>query len=100
MRNVPQSFLCLLVGSQVSAGNLSDQGFDHETKNIMADAIQDPFDTSFTIFTDDPDEDYFNLTLGVSAVMKQGQLFIDYQTPLGLNNVSSHIFALGGRIEF
>ena len=51
--------------------------------------------------TDDPDRDYGELGLGVSSVFKGGgQVFFSYDTLIGFENLTSHLFTLGGRIEF
>jgi outer membrane autotransporter protein len=51
--------------------------------------------------TDEPDSDYFELGLAVSGVFKGGvQVFASYDTLLGFEDLSTHLFTLGGRWEF
>jgi outer membrane lipase/esterase len=47
------------------------------------------------------DDDYFNLGASVSAVFAHGIMaYLDYATILGLEDISSHVFTAGVRIEF
>jgi outer membrane autotransporter protein len=51
--------------------------------------------------TDDPDSDYFEFGLAISGVFRGGaQVFLSYDTLLGFEDLSSHLFTLGGRWEF
>ena len=48
-----------------------------------------------------PEEDYAELGLAVSSVFQSGaQVFFSYDTLLGFENLTSHLFTLGGRWEF
>lgn len=50
---------------------------------------------------DDPDRDFFNLSLGVASVFPHGiSAFVDYLTVLGLDDITLHQFAGGVRFEF
>jgi outer membrane autotransporter protein len=50
---------------------------------------------------DDPDRDFFNLSLGVASVFPHGiSAFVDYLTVLGLDDISLHQFVGGVRFEF
>ncbi|GAB3273596.1 autotransporter outer membrane beta-barrel domain-containing protein [Parahaliea aestuarii] len=56
---------------------------------------------NLTIGSDDPDEDYFELGLGVSAVFANRiTAFVDYSTTLGLEDVSASLFTIGVRGSF
>lgn len=81
--------------------------FDDDSRNVTAFYLADPFfaagDTTYAINlkTDDPDETFFLLTLGTTFVFKGGtQLFFNYDTVLGLDDVDSHSITAGLRIEF
>lgn len=74
--------------------------YESDSRGLTARYVQDPFNTFFTIITDDPDDDFYNLALGITFVGKAGQLFFDYQTPLDLDKVTNNIYTLGGRIAF
>ncbi len=51
--------------------------------------------------TEDPDRDFFNLGLGVSATFPRGIMaFVDYATILGLEDIDLHQIAGGLRLEF
>lgn len=50
---------------------------------------------------DDPDRDFFNLSLGVASVFPRGiSAFVDYLTVLGLDDITLHQFVGGVRFEF
>jgi len=75
--------------------------FDDNSRKVIAQYIEDTANNEFTIQTDDPDEDFFNLGLGLSAIFPHGiTAFVYYETPLGLKEVTSHNFTGGVRFEF
>jgi outer membrane autotransporter protein len=75
--------------------------FENDSEEFTAVYIDDPNQNVLRAETDNPDRDYFELGLGVSAVFRDGaQAFVYYDTVLGFDNVTDHIFTLGGRIEF
>ncbi|MEW8051659.1 MAG: autotransporter outer membrane beta-barrel domain-containing protein [Candidatus Thiodiazotropha sp.] len=75
--------------------------FENDSSEISASYVDDPRNNQFRILTDDPDRNYFELSFGVSSVMENGfQLFANYDTLLGLDNLSDHQFTLGGRWEY
>jgi outer membrane lipase/esterase len=50
---------------------------------------------------DDPDRDFYNLALGLSAQFARGlSAFLDYATVLDLENITAHQFSGGLRFEF
>ncbi|WP_187276388.1 autotransporter outer membrane beta-barrel domain-containing protein [Parahaliea maris] len=51
--------------------------------------------------SDDPDEDFYELGLGISAVFAQNLTgFIDYRTTLDLDNISADLYTIGIRGSF
>ena len=75
--------------------------FQNDETSLVARYANDPFNQSFTITTDDPDRDYFTLSLGASAVFPHGvAAFVNFDTALGLADTRSYAFTLGGRVEF
>ncbi len=57
--------------------------------------------TDLVIITDEPDEDYFEVGIGVSAVFAQNiQAFIDYTTTVDLEDVSAELITIGIRGSF
>ncbi|MCB1907481.1 MAG: autotransporter outer membrane beta-barrel domain-containing protein [Rhodocyclaceae bacterium] len=75
--------------------------FDNDKKSLVARYANDPFNESFTITSDDPDRDYFTLSLGASAVFPHGlAAFVNVDTALGLAETRSYALTLGGRLEF
>lgn len=57
--------------------------------------------TAFSVRTDAPDRDYFNLGVGLTGTFKSGvSAFFYYETILGRSRVTNHLFTLGVRLEF
>ena len=70
-------------------------------RRITAKYANDPFNIFFSIPTDGPDRDFFALAAGLSAQFPQGiAAFFNYDTVLGLRDVTSHNFTGGVRVEF
>jgi outer membrane autotransporter protein len=75
--------------------------FKHDSRNITARFLNDPTSGRFEIGTDDPDRDYFNLGLGVTAVFAKGRTaFLYYEAVLDRDNLNNHSIAGGVRFEF
>lgn len=81
--------------------------FENDERTITGGFINVPDDpevvplNDILISTDEPDRDYFDLGLGISAVFPGGmQAFLNYQTLLGMDDISSHLLAGGVRFEF
>lgn len=56
---------------------------------------------SFSIATDTPDRDYFNLGASLAITLPEGKLaFLRYETRLGHNDISSHIIEASFHIPF
>ena len=93
--------------SSLSWGVLSPYGrvswmheFLNDSQTMRAFYTVDPMKNNLIAKTDDPDRDYFQLNLGLSAVMREGvQAFFDYQTLLGHSYVNENRFTLGVRAE-
>lgn len=81
-----------------------DASWEHEISGgahrIKGSFVNDPFTTPFAFKSDDPDRDYFQLGVGVSAVIPGGKTaFLQYQTNLGRDNYRDYNVALGARVE-
>lgn len=75
--------------------------FLNNQRSTKAQFANDPFDTLFTIPTDNPDRDYFALGAAVSAVFQKGvAAFLDFETILGLRSITNYNFTAGVRIQF
>jgi outer membrane autotransporter protein len=75
--------------------------FLNDSRSVTAKYAVDPFNTFFVIPTDNPDRDYVALAAGVSAVFSRGiSAFVNYETALGLRDVTHHGFTGGVRFEF
>ncbi len=78
---------------------------DGDEDPISAQYANDPFRDedghTLRVFTDAYDEDYFRITLGVSAVFQGGtQVFLNYDTVAGLEDITSNVITAGVRMEF
>jgi outer membrane lipase/esterase len=70
------------------------------SRDVIAQYSDDVGNSTFIIATDDPDRDYFNLGIGISAVFPRGiTAFANYATPIGLDKVTSHHVTAGVRFE-
>ncbi|MCG7923428.1 MAG: autotransporter domain-containing protein [Candidatus Thiodiazotropha lotti] len=75
--------------------------FSDDSRFINARFVSDPTQSRFSIETDEPDRDYFNLGLGLSAVFAHGKTgFLSYETRLSQDNVTLNRVTAGIRIEF
>ena len=74
--------------------------FENDATEMTAVYIDDPRKNVLRARTDEPDEDYAELGIGVSAVFKGGmQAFFNYDTLLGLDELTTHLFTVGIRME-
>ena len=72
-----------------------------EERDLKGTFIFDAASTAIRPETDAPDRDYVRAGAGVSAVLRRGlQLFVEYQTVLGLQDVENHVLRTGVRGEF
>ncbi len=79
--------------------------FEDGDDPITAQYANDPFRAedghTLRVLTDAYDEDYFRITLGVSAVFQGGtQVFLNYDTVAGLEDITSNVITAGVRLEF
>ena len=76
--------------------------FNNDSRLVQARYVADPLASNFLAApTEDPDRDYFSLGMGASAVFAQGlQVFVHYETLLGLSNITDHLLTGGARMEF
>lgn len=76
--------------------------FSNDSRQVLARYVADPLAANYLAApTEAPDRDYFSLGIGVSAVLPRGmQAFVHYETVLGLENISDHLFTGGVRLEF
>lgn len=80
-------------------------GFVHEfankSRSIAARFVNDPFNTSFVIPSENPDRNFFSAGAGISAVFGGGVTgFLSYDTVIGLKDVSNHVIGAGIRAEW
>ena len=74
--------------------------FEDDSRTITARFIADPANTPIRIPTDNPDRDFVNFGVGVSAVFAGGfSAFVDYETVFALEDVTVHNVTLGVRKE-
>ena len=72
---------------------------DQRTENFSF--VDDSAQINFQFEDESPDRDYFEVAVGVSAVLPHGwQLFAQYRTILGHDYIDSHVGALGMRFDF
>lgn len=75
--------------------------FKNDGKLVNSRLANDPTSTSIALKTDQPDRDYFNLGLGVSAQFAHGVSgYLFYDKLLGHEYVDSDSLQLGMRMEF
>jgi outer membrane autotransporter protein len=75
--------------------------FEDDSRSIDSHFVHDPTNTSFKIGTDDPDRDFFNLGLGLSATFaKRKSGFLFYETKLGHDDLKHDSLTAGFRFEF
>lgn len=78
--------------------------FRNDSESLVARyaAAQDlGVNVPFAIQTDDPDENFAELSVGVSALFSRNlQMFVDYRTTVGLRDTTAHLFTAGIRGTF
>jgi outer membrane autotransporter protein len=75
--------------------------FRDNSRLLTGSLVADPVQQVFTVATDNPDRDYFNLAVGLAAQFAKGRAaFISYETVLGRSTVTNHAVTLGVRLEF
>lgn len=75
--------------------------FEDGAQNVVGHLVQDTSRTLFSLPTDVLDEDYFNLSLGLSAQFAQGRSgYIQFRKLLGYSDLDAYTIAAGFRMEF
>ena len=75
--------------------------FKDDAHNVDGHFLLDPSSTAFSLNTDSPDSDYFNVRLGVSAQFAQGRsAYIYYRKLIGYQDLDMDSFSAGVRLEF
>ncbi|KHD08357.1 hypothetical protein PN36_18720 [Candidatus Thiomargarita nelsonii] len=75
--------------------------FKNDVRQLTGRFLQDRSGETFSLSSDAPDKDYFNLGFGLSTQFSQGKAaFIRYEGTLGLRDVERHAIMLGVRLEF
>ncbi len=82
--------------------------FEDEARDITANYLNDPFfaatgSKEFTVrlASDDPDEDFFMVSVGATLIMQGGnQFYLNFDKVLGLDDISSQAVTAGVRFEF
>ena len=75
--------------------------FIDDDEFVNGSFLQDPTGTSFDLFTDRVDTDYFNLRVGVSAQFAKGtSAYLDYRKLLGYSDLDIDAFSAGVRMDF
>jgi outer membrane autotransporter protein len=73
----------------------------NDRRTVTASYVNDPQHVPIPFTTDDPDRNFFNLSMALSSVFRGGtSAFLYYQTALGLRDVSKHDIVLGVRLAF
>jgi outer membrane autotransporter protein len=75
--------------------------FEDDIRQLNGRFLGDVSGESFSLNSDSPDRDYFNLGLGLLAQFTQGKAaFIRYEGTLGLRDLERHAIMGGVRFEF
>ena len=74
--------------------------FANNSRNITARYVNDPRNNVIVIPTEQPDRNYFRISLGLSAVLQRGWSgFVNYENLQGLSNITQHSLLFGMRKE-
>ncbi|MBB3189547.1 autotransporter outer membrane beta-barrel domain-containing protein [Halomonas cerina] len=75
--------------------------FDNDARALEARLVNDPSDDIEVVVSDDPDRDYFTVSTGLTGALPGGSTAsLEYQTVLGLDDVSHHILQARLRMSF
>jgi outer membrane lipase/esterase len=86
---------------QPQAGVEWNHEFQNKSTSIAARYVNDPFNNTFFVPTENPDRDYYTITLGISGQFKNGLLaFINYENVQGLAHITNQGITLGVRKEW
>ena len=106
--------LTMNLGGQVSYAVSMDYGiimptlrldwtheYQDDSRFVTASFLNDPSQAEFTINTDSPDRDYFQLGLGASVTFGSGRsAYFFYESILGQSNLTQNSVTGGLRIDF
>jgi hypothetical protein len=74
--------------------------YSAKSRKIEASFVEDASGTIFSAETDDPDRDFLNYGVGLSAVFTNGKTaFIDYERVVGMDDWSTNYITFGFRWE-
>lgn len=102
-----------ILGTQISISKSADFGvympyamleyhheFDDDARIVTAQYVADVRNQAFSFKSDNSDDSFAVFSLGVNVVLQQGnQVFFNYDTVMGLDDVTSHVLTLGLRME-
>jgi len=78
-----------------------DHEYKNDTKTTTTKYVNDPFNTALFIRNESPDRNFFRVGATLANVSAGGtQVFFDFETILGLRDITNHIFTIGARQEF
>jgi outer membrane autotransporter protein len=74
--------------------------YKNNSRNTTGSVVAQP-STNVVVQTNNPDRDYGNVGVGVSATFRGGKsAFLHYEEVIGLSNFTNHSFNAGFRLEF
>jgi outer membrane lipase/esterase len=75
--------------------------FKNDARSVTATLINDPTSPGVVIRSDKPDRNYFNVAAGVVAALTGGtSVGLEYETVLGLKDITNHIVRARLRLSF
>ncbi|MFT4564465.1 MAG: outer membrane lipase/esterase [Gammaproteobacteria bacterium] len=75
--------------------------FDNDNQPINARFVNDTSRTTFSLLTDSPDRNYFNIGAAMTAVISDTSTgFVRYQGLFGYRDLDVHAFEVGVRLSF
>ncbi len=75
--------------------------FEDDNRQIEARFLSDPANSVFSVGTDEPDRDFFNIGAGVSGAFKNGKsAFLYWESVLDRDDISQYSITGGVRVEF
>jgi outer membrane autotransporter protein len=78
-----------------------EREYEKDSRAIVARLLNDPTGTDFSVLTNDPDTDYMNVGLGITAAFSEGNsAFLYYEELLEHDYTSQYVVTAGFRSEF
>lgn len=75
--------------------------FKHDPQTIVTRFLADPTQTPIVVSANPPDQSYFNIGIGLNAVLPKGRSgFVSWEHLVGYAGAHQNRFSLGVRIEF